>query len=114
MIATVALTLLIATSIWREKLRIPYEPWRNLARHFCGDGGGVGPGPCLWGGQLPQPVLAGGVVGAVWVNGSVAADFCASGQALADDPKIPTWWKKWCQNGATCGLWYCAPGAMRG
>jgi len=24
----VALTLLIATSIWREKLRIPYEPWR--------------------------------------------------------------------------------------
>ena len=74
-IATVALTLLIATSIWREKLRIPYETLADLARHFCGDGGGVGPGPCLWGGQLPQPVLAGGVVGAVWVNGSVAADF---------------------------------------
>ncbi len=27
-IATLALTLLIVTAIWREKLHIPYEPWR--------------------------------------------------------------------------------------
>ena len=60
----------------------PLRTLADLARHFCGDGGGVWAWPHAFGvGNYLSLFWQGALWVLFGVNGSVAADFCASGSS---------------------------------